>query len=379
MLGAPENTSKAKRKANVLDQADEDGEQFLCRMQTTCDGAAANCCETSRAADYNKSVPINSIAFSRRALLGTLAAGAAAKAQNRERRVWKPRLGILGPYSEANVAFAKEAGFGNMILGATPRTSLDAATITDAQIEKIKATIGHSGVHVSALQVTQNHIAPAADRRSRENAYFVKAIELAGKLGVPYIGTASGKDEAKSFPQQVDEIVRVYNEQYFPACERNHVRILWEPWPGGPNIATGPVGYDALFKAFGNSPYVGLQYDPSHLVWQMMDPIQAARDFVDKIYDVHLKDTEIRWHVLRRGGIHPVDGADWWRYRLPGLGSIDWAAFFTVLQDVGYEGAMSVEHEDDVYDPPGGHGDFTEGSKTGFRMAQRYVRQYVPV
>jgi sugar phosphate isomerase/epimerase len=324
-------------------------------------------------------VQTSSLAFSRRTLLTTLAAGAAAQAQRREHREWKPRLGVLGPYSEANLAFAREAGFNNMILGSSPRSALDAAGLTDAQIEKIKGAIDRSGVHVSALQVTQNHIASDAARRERENAYFVKSIELAGKLGVPYIGTASGKDAAKSLAQQVDEIVRVYNEKYFPACEKHHVRLLWEPWPGGPNVATSPVGYDALFKAFGNSPFVGLQYDPSHLVWQMMDPIQTARDFVDKIYDVHLKDTEIHWHILRRGGINPVDKADWWRYRLPGLGSIDWPAFFTVLQDVGYQGAMSVEHEDPLYDPPGGEGDFTEGCKTGFRMAHRYLQQYVPV
>jgi len=315
------------------------------------------------------------LSLSRRAVLGTLAVGAAARAQHTE---WKPRLGILGPYSEANLAFSHEAGFTNMILGATPRTSLDAATLSDSEIEKVKKSIDRFGVHVSALQVTQNHISSDPDRRSHETAYFVKAIELAGKLGVPYIGTASGKDPNKTLPQQVDEIVRVYNEKYFPSCEKYHVRVLWEPWPGGPNVATGPAGYEPLFKAFGNSPYVGLQYDPSHLVWQMMDPIQTARDFVDKIYDVHLKDTEIRWPVLRHGGINPVDRAEWWRYRLPGLGSIDWPAFFTVLQDVGYSGAMSVEHEDPVYDPPGGHGDFTEGTKIGFRMAHRYLEQYVP-
>ena len=134
----------------------------------------------------------SSLPFSRRTLLTGLAAGAAA-AQNRENREWKPRLGILGPYSESNLAFAREAGFNNMILGATPRTALDAAALDDDKIAGIKAAITRSGVHVSALQVTQNHIAPDADRRSRENAYFVKAIELAGKLGVPYIGTASGQ------------------------------------------------------------------------------------------------------------------------------------------------------------------------------------------
>lgn len=324
-------------------------------------------------------MPNDSTHLSRRTVLGAFAAGAALKAQNREPQEWKPRLGVLGPYSEANVAFAREAGFNNMILGATRHSALDAAALDEAQIAKIKGVIDRSGLHISALQVTQNHIAADAGERSRENAYFLKAIELAGALGVPHIGTASGKDPKKSLKEQVDEIVRVYNEKYFAACEKYHVRILWEPWPGGPNVATSPVGFETLFKAFGNSPFVGLQYDPSHLVWQMMDPIQTARDFADKIYDVHLKDTEIRWPILRRGGINPVDDAEWWRFRLPGLGSIDWPAFFTVLQDVGYTGAMSVEHEDPLYDPPGGKGDFTEGCKTGFRMAYRYLKQYVPV
>jgi sugar phosphate isomerase/epimerase len=196
---------------------------------------------------------------------------------------------------------------------------------------------------------------------------------------VPYIGTQSGKDPSKPFQQQVDEIVRVYNEKYFPACERNHVRILWEPYPNAPNLATSPVGFEALFKGFGDSPYVGLQYDPSHLVRQFMDPIQTARDFVDKIYDVHLKDTEILWPVLRAGGIDPVNGARWWRYRIPGMGSVNWREFFSVLQDVGYSGGMSIEQEDPLYGGESNHGpDFSEDFKMGFIMAKRYLNQYVP-
>jgi sugar phosphate isomerase/epimerase len=304
---------------------------------------------------------------------------AAAQAQRAARPPeWKPKLGVLGNYSEANVLFAKNEGFTNMILEGTPRSPLNPEKITDEQIASVKQVLRNNGMHVSAFQATQNHIDPDPDRRKRENAYFVQLIGLAGKLGIPYIGTASGKDDSKTFPQQVDEVVRVYTEQYFPACEKNHVAILWEPWPEGPNIATSPVGYEALFKAFGNTPYVGLQYDPSHLVRQFMDPIQAARDFVDKIYDVHLKDTEIRWDVLKRAGINPVNKAQWWLYRLPGLGSINWAEFFGVLQRAGYQGAMSIEHEDPYYGSPNRGVDFTDDFKTGFRMAHRYLRQYVP-
>ena len=316
--------------------------------------------------------------LTRRAVLGSLAVAAAATKTHAAEKEWKPRLGVLGQFTEANVAFASQEGFTNMILSATPRSTINATSITDNQIEKIRATLKQYNMHVSAFQDSQNHIAADASERQRDNDYFVKLIELAGKLGISYIGTASGKDTTLPFQKQVDEIVRVYTEKYFPACEKNHVSILWEPYPGGPNIGTSPVAYDALFKGFGDSPYVGLQYDPSHLVWQMMDPIQCARDFVHKIYDVHLKDTEIRWDILKRGGINPVDRAHWWRYRLPGLGSINWSEFFGVLQSVGYAGAMSIEHEDAFYGA-GHHGpDFSEDFQEGFRMGHRYLKQYVP-
>ena len=316
--------------------------------------------------------------MTRRTLIGTLGVAAAAQAQRRVAQEWKPRLGVLGPFTESNVEFAHQEGFTNMILVVGARAPLDAAAVTDDKIEQVKGILAKNQMHVSAFQVTQNHISSDPAQRARENDYFVKAIELAGKLGVPYIGTCSGKDPQKPFQAQVDEIVRVYNEKYFPACEKNRVRILWEPWPGGPNLAVSPVGFEALFKGFGDSPYVGLQYDPSHLVWQMMDPIQAARDFVDKIYDVHLKDTEIRWDVLRRAGINPVNRASWWSYRLPGLGSIPWSEFFTVLQRAGYTGAMSIEHEDALYGANDPGPDFSENFKIGFKMAHRYLRQYVP-
>ena len=325
--------------------------------------------------------------MTRRTLVSSLALAATMKPQSSpsqhtprpKHTEWKPKLGVLGPYTPANVEFAKAQGFTNLILGGGRGSTLDADTITDAQIEEVKATISKSGMYVSALQVGDNSIPADPEKRARDNAYFAKMIDLAGKLGVSYIGTQSGKDASKPFQQQVDEIVRVYNERYFPACQRNHVRILWEPYPEAANIATSPVGFEALFKGFGDSPYVGLQYDPSHLVRQFMDPIQTARDFVHKIYDVHLKDTEILWPVLRAGGIMPVNGARWWRYRIPGMGSVNWREFFSVLQDVGYSGGMSIEQEDPLYGGDNNPGpDFSDDFKMGFVMAKRYLNQYVP-
>ncbi len=308
--------------------------------------------------------------------LSTTSASSAAETPVPE---WRPKLGVLGQYTAGNVEFARAQGFNNMILSSSSGSTLDAETVTDSQIESVRTKLKAADMNVSALQVTLNHIAADPSEASKEQHYFVKAIELAGKLGVPYIGTASGKNKALPFPKQIDTIVRVYQEKYFKACEQNKVRILWEPWPEGPNLATSPVGFSALFKGFNGSPYVGLQYDPSHLVRQFMDPIQTARDFAHHIYDVHLKDTEILWPVLRAGGINPVNEAQWWRYRIPGMGSIPWSEFFSVLQSVGYSGAMSIEHEDDLYGANTNVGaDFSPDFKVGFVMARRYLSAYVP-
>jgi sugar phosphate isomerase/epimerase len=109
-----------------------------------------------------------------------------------------------------------------------------------------------------------------------------------------------------------------------------------------------------------------------------MDPVQAARDFADKIYDVHLKDTEILWHVLHRTGIQPVDNIRWWRFRIPGYGSVDWKGFFTVLEEVGYAGAMNIENEDSFYYPAYDADNFTEQFKRGFHTAHEFLKTLVP-
>lgn len=301
-----------------------------------------------------------------------MSAAGVARAQRSRPPNWKPRLGVLCQYSDSNLEFVKTQGFTSMQLRLNPDR------LDDSAIAEIKGKIQRAGIYVSSLAVDGNHIDQDPALREKQNTYTLKCIALCGKLGIPNIGGQSGTIKGMPLDQQVAEIVKVYTEKYFPACEKNHVRILWEPYAGGPNIATGPVGWEALFKAFNNSPHVGLQFDPSHLVWQFMDPVAAAREFVDKIYDVHLKDTEILWHVVRRAGIQPVNGARWWRFRVPGYGSVDWKGFFSVLAEAGYTGAMNIENEDQFYYPAYEGANFTEQYKRGFHVAHEFLKTLVP-
>ena len=310
--------------------------------------------------------------LSRRALLAASSTALLAQAQRRRVPAWKPKLGVLASYSEANIDFLKAEGFTSMQLRADPRK------LDDAAIARMKDKISKAGLTISSLACDGNHIDPDPAKRQQQNQYALACIELCGKMGIPAIGGQSGTMKGQPLAKQVDEIVKVYNETYFSACEKNKVRILWEPYAGGPNIATGPLGWEALFKAFSSTAPVGLQFDPSHLVWQFMDPVQAARDFADKIYDVHLKDTEILWHVLKRSGIQPVDNVRWWRFRIPGAGSVDWKGFFTVLEEVGYQGSMNIENEDEFYYPAYEGGDFTEQYKRGFHTAHTFLKTLVP-
>lgn len=312
----------------------------------------------------------------RRTILGALPAIAAARAAASS---WKPKIGVLGRYTEANIEFAREAGFKSLELVCSAKSRMDATTVTDQDLDKIKKHCASAGLEISVLGIPVNHTAPDPAKRAEINAYVSKVIEMAGKLEVPYLATMSGNMPGRPLAEQVDEIVRVYNEKYFRLCEKHKVRLIWEPWPEGPNVATGPIGYEALFKAFGDSPFVGIQYDASHLVRQFMDPLQCLRDWVGKVYNVHLKDTEIFWHVLKKSGINPPARTQWWRYRIPGYGSVDWPGVFTVLMDAGYKGSMNIEHEDDTYGRPLPDGNFSEDYKVGFRMGLRYLRQYVPV
>jgi sugar phosphate isomerase/epimerase len=304
--------------------------------------------------------------MTRRAILQSAVAATAARAAAAG---WKPKLGIYCRYSPANIAFAGQEGFTCLQLAAGGLISPDS---TYEQLAEVKRSLVARGLTLVALNGSGNHLDPAAQQR------FVKLIELAGRLGVSFIGGSSGAIAGRSLDEQVQEIVKAYESQYFLSCEKYKVRILWEPYVNPANIATSPVAFAALLRAFNGSPYVGIQIDPSHLAWQMIDPVEATREFGQYIFNVHLKDTEILWPLVRRGGIQPVNNAKWWRFRLPGSGVIDWKGFFTALADAGYTGGLNIENEDQFYYPNYDGTDFTESFKEGFRVAHAYVRQFVP-
>jgi len=285
-----------------------------------------------------------------------------------------PKLAIKTRYSPERLAFAASAGYEGVIVDVNEY--FDPDKLTDSQTDQVLAAARDAGVRIISIESMVNHLAPDPAERRQIRARFVRCIELAHRLGCKFVGTFSGGKPGASVDEQAKELAEVLNEQYLPVCEKLDVRIGPENYPCDENFATVPASWEKVFALVPNHRF-GLEFDPSHLVRQYIDPIQTAWDFRDRILAVHAKDTEIIQPVLAKVGIH---GRGWWRYRIPGQGLIDWPKFITVLLQAGFQGGMAVEHEDEFWDAP--HGDagpeMAQERKDGFILAARFLRQYLP-
>ncbi len=178
-----------------------------------------------------------------------------------------------------------------------------------------------------------------------------RALDLASGSGVEVVVGSCGK-----FSPKLDENVKRYAEVYPEIADyasSRGVKLAYEIWPGF-NFAYTPDKWKMIFDAV-PSRALGLNFDPSHLVWQFVDYLAAARNFAERIYSFHAKDTEIIPSRLSEVGI---TGDGWWRFRIPGWGSVNWNALISVLIEKKYSGIISVEHEDPLFD-------YEEGLKRG--------------
>jgi len=287
-----------------------------------------------------------------------------------------PKLSMIVPYSPQTLRFAASVGYEGIVIPINGNTS-DLDNLTNSQIDKIAATARDVGIKTISLDCMFgfNHIAKDAGERKLARSRFLRALEVAHRLGCKFVGTFSGGTNGSSADAQVKEYAAVINESYLPACEKLDLKIGHENYPSEVNFATVPAVWEKLFALVPDHRY-GLEFDPSHLVRQFIDPVQTAWDFRDRIVAVHAKDTEIIQPVLQKVGIR---GERWWRYRIPGQGLIDWPKFITVLLQVGFRGGIAVEHEDDFWDEKPSTGiELPQARKNGFVLASRFLRQYLP-
>ncbi|MBN2336812.1 sugar phosphate isomerase/epimerase [Candidatus Bathyarchaeota archaeon] len=271
------------------------------------------------------------------------------------------KLGFYTNYDKDVVEFAHKVGFRSMELSAWPDSSLNAEQVTDRRIKEVKKDLKENDIEISALGYYPNYLDPEKEKAEEAAEYFYKVMELATRMGVEVVCTFAGRDPYKS----VKENIPLFEKAFTPFCdeaESRGIRIAIENCPmmdrfnlRGENIAFSPEVWDEMYRVV-PSEALGIELDPSHMVWQGIDYIQAIYDYGERIYHIHAKDMEINRRVLNRVGILGQAfgeimglGHGWWRARLPGWGEIDWPRFITALIEVDYRGNIDIEHEDDVF------------------------------
>ena len=268
--------------------------------------------------------------------------------------------------------FAKEAGFTCLeftTLPNHPGMDLVAEIDSQAKADAFRAQIDATGIEVQSIITAINPMSADSGVASAMMDYFKGMLKVAGMLGIPYISSTSGQNPTISLDENVKLFGKVYRE-LIKVAEDNNVRIVFENclhgYPAGQNIAVNPETWEKVFNEV-DSPTLGLEFDPSHLMFQFIDPVAAAKEFASKIYILHGKDTEILDDNLDRGGIYSLKG--YWRFRLPGYGDVDWAGIFQVLREAGFDGNVVIEHEDPVF-----HGDRLH---EGLIIGKQFLSQFI--
>ncbi len=295
---------------------------------------------------------------------------------------------ILPDLSLTEVAsFAAEAGFDCVELMCWPVskaerryagvTHVDVTDLTSAKANEVRRVMEGVKVAISGLGYYPNPLSPNAAESDLAVSHLRKVIQAAAQLRLSTVNTFIGRDWTKSVDDNWPRMLEIW-KPLVKFAEGNNVRIGIEhcpmlfsrdEWPGGKNIATSPKLWRRLFADIG-SPNLGLNYDPSHMIWQHMDYLRPMREFKDRLFHVHAKDVRIDREKLDDVGIlaHPNE---YHTPKLPGLGDVDWGRFFSVLTDTGYDGPVCVEVEDRAY----------EGSlatrKASLVQSHSFLRQFV--
>jgi sugar phosphate isomerase/epimerase len=233
---------------------------------------------------------------------------------------------------------------------------IDVDALDDDGARRIVDALGERGLIISALAYYPNPL--DADEAAAQAArdHLRKVIVAAERLGVEVVGTFAGRDRRLGIEENLERFAAVWPELVRFAGDRGRKIAIEncpmifsaDEWPGGNNLAFAPGIWRQMFQIVPD-PNFGLNFDPSHLVWQFIDIPRAITDFGDRILHAHAKDVEVRRDGLYEWGVMSA-GVGWQVPRLCGLGEVDWGRFFGALYATGYDHVVSVEHEDRTFE-----------------------------
>ncbi len=283
------------------------------------------------------------------------------------------------------LAFAGEEGFPCVELMCWPPgradrryagvTHLDVSGFDNEAGEHFRDLVRIHGVTISGLGYYPNPLDPNPEHRAVVIDHLKKVIRAAPKAGVSVVNTFIGRDPCQSLAASLD-VVREVWPGIIAEAQTAGVRIGIEhcpmlfgddEWPGGKNLAISPAVWRTLFEMFPGGT-LGLNFDPSHLIWQFIDCGRAVREFGRNLVHVHAKDERIDYTRLYEVG---VLGLGWHKPKLPGLGDVRWGEFFAALTDVGYDGPVCIEVEDRAYEGS------LDDRKRALRQSRKFLEQFV--
>ncbi len=256
-------------------------------------------------------------------------------------------------------------------------THVDVTQFGPDQAAEVNGIMADAKVEISALGYYPNPLCPDQEEGKKYADHLRKLITASALLGVSRVNTFVGRDWTKSVDDNWPRFLEVWRPLIQYADEQG-VKIGIEncpmlfsrdEWPGGKNLATSPAIWRRMFADI-PSPNFGLNYDPSHMIWQGMDYLRPIREFADRLHHIHAKDVRMDQDRLNDVGVmaHPNL---YHTPKLPGLGDVNWGRFFSVLSDAGYRGPVCVEVEDRAYEHS------LEARKTSLKQSAVYLRQFI--
>jgi|SRR6266850_2284295 len=283
--------------------------------------------------------------------------------------------------------FAAESGFATVEVMCWPMgkadrryagvTHIDVTSLGDTEVKKINAVVQKQGVSISALGYYPNPLCANEKEAGIYINHLKQIISAAPKLGLEVVNTFVGRDHTRSirdnwslFSERWPAIVK-HAESCNVRIGIEHCPMLYseDEWPGGKNLPVSPKMWREMFDRI-SSPNFGLNFDPSHLIWQFIDPAKAICDFGKRIFHVHAKDVRLDRDKLHDVGIL-ANPSEYHTPKLPGLGDVNWSQFFSALTDVGYTGPVCIEAEDRAFESA------LEDRKRGLRQSKRFLENFL--
>lgn len=254
---------------------------------------------------------------------------------------------------------------------------VDTENLTEEQANDYRAYAAEKKVELSALAYYPNPLDEDLEKRKQVIDHLYTVIDAAKLMKINLVTTFIGRMPSKTISENLKEVEKVW-KPIVAYAEKQKVKIAIEncpmlftedEWPGGQNLMTTPTLFRKIFKVL-DSDYLGLNFDPSHFVWQQMDYLAPIYEFKDKLFHIHYKDIKLYWNKLQEVGVMATP-LEYMSPKLPGLGDVDWGKYVSALTDIGYDGYTCIEVEDRAYES-----DYDD-VKRSIKQSTHYLRNFV--